>query len=97
MSGERRCLVVGGDPAVTAGVAAIIELAPGLVCGGVLEPAGLTARRWPWAPGACWAYHQMRMSWCGRSAVPPVPASSRNPAGRRAAWSRSWGRRVDAA
>lgn len=39
MSGERRCLVVGGDPAVAAGVAAVIESAPGLVCGGVLEPA----------------------------------------------------------
>jgi pilus assembly protein CpaE len=39
VSGERRCLVVGGDPAVTAGVAAMIESAPGLVCGGVLEPA----------------------------------------------------------
>ena len=39
MSGERRCLVVGGDSAVAAGVAAVIESAPGLVCGGVLEPA----------------------------------------------------------
>ena len=39
MSAERRCLVVGGDPAVAAGVAAVIESAPGLVCGGVLEPA----------------------------------------------------------
>ena len=40
MSAERRCLVVGGDPAVAAGVVAVIESAPGLVCGGVLEPAG---------------------------------------------------------
>ena len=39
MSAERRCLVVGGDPAVAAGVVAVIESAPGLVCGGVLEPA----------------------------------------------------------
>jgi hypothetical protein len=30
---------VSGDPAVAAGVAAMIESAPGLVCGGVLEPA----------------------------------------------------------
>ena len=39
MSAERRCLVVGGDPAVAAGVVAVIESAPGLVCVGVLEPA----------------------------------------------------------
>ena len=39
MSSERRCLVVGGDPAVAAGVVAVIESAAGLVCGGVLEPA----------------------------------------------------------
>jgi len=30
---------VGGDPALAAGVVAVIESAPGLVCGGVLEPA----------------------------------------------------------
>jgi pilus assembly protein CpaE len=38
MIGERRCLVVGSDPAVTAGVAAVVDATPGLVCSGVLEP-----------------------------------------------------------
>jgi pilus assembly protein CpaE len=37
--GERRCLVVGSDPAITAGVAAVVDATPGLVCSGVLEPA----------------------------------------------------------